>query len=375
MIRGWTLVLYGTAIPPHEDDEPLIYRQPVPPPTQPPVFYNNYYRPVPNTHVNYNSMVNNPNPNRKPVGQSTNQNQQQKATTVMTSSTTTQQQQQQQRKNGKQKNGKGNKNNNQRTTSTTSRPNYSTVLWNQFQSNSQPQQSTPQQQPNNKNKLKNQNANANNRKYESDGTMTSTGFNRITTTMRPRPTSKLPFTKNNQNLNANNNNNNYLSNTNGKFQQSYSNVYEKSPGKAPKQVKENAFTTADIDFITKPTQNPSISKMFGKYEKIQQIYPEFQPYKETQNIAAYSQQSAFSVSTNGKPSRENPKSFSNFVAAELPQKKNPNDVESIIRHQSTSQISSSIRNGTGNTKTPGDIVIFFLLFCFLHLKLNYVFFD
>ena len=341
MIRGWTLVIYGTATPPHVDDEPLIYRQPLSPPTQSPVFYNNYYRPVPNTHVNYNSMVNNQNPNRK-TEQNINQNQQQKATTVMNSSSTTQQQQ---RKNGKQKNGKGNKNNNQRATSTTSRPNYSTVLWNQFQSNSQSKQSTPQQHPNNKNKLKIQSANANNRNFESDGTLTSTGFNRITTTMRPpRPTSKLPFTKNNQNLNANNNNNNYFSNTK---------YFEKSPEKAPKQMTENALTTADIDFITKPTQNPSFSKMFGKYEKIQQIYPELHPYKETQNIAAFSQQSAFSVSSNGKPSRENPKSFSNFDAAELPQKKNPNDVDSIIRQQSTSQISSNIRNGTGIANTRG----------------------
>lgn len=87
-------------------------------------------------------------------------------------------------------------------------------------------------------------------------------------------------------------------------------VYDKIPIKAPKQVKENAFTTSDFDrsvFLPSPTSNPNIPKLFQKYEKVQEIYPEFHPYDGPKFPTRGP--FALSINGNGKPSRENSKSF------------------------------------------------------------------
>lgn len=121
-------------------------------------------------------------------------------------------------------------------------------------------------------------------------------------------------------------------------------VYVKSPVKAPKQVKESGFgaaksvtvstttkfgtstvasgasKTAEIAIATAPpqptpldvdlvdsfqyTSNPNIPKMFQKYEKIQEFYPEFHPYVG----AARTPTRNPSSSGGGKPSRDGSKS-------------------------------------------------------------------
>lgn len=83
----------------------------------------------------------------------------------------------------------------------------------------------------------------------------------------------------------------------GKLQEP--NGYEKLSGKAPKQIKETS------------TPSPML-KMFERYEKIQEIYPQLKPYRGDSDNPTY-----FTVS-NAKPSRENSKS-SSFVST--PQKK------------------------------------------------------
>lgn len=173
------------------------------------------------------------------------------------------------RKNGK---GKGGKN---RTT--TPKPLYTTVMLNQYSSSVKVT----------KNKSKS----------------TSVSFNRMTSTMRPRTTSK-PGNKSQMNFDSGKN---LLSSKGGKVQAANSNIYEKSPGKAPKQVKE----------IT--TQSPML-KMFERYEKIQEIYPQLKPYKDNENPAY------FTISNGNKPSRENSKSFGFVSVNSAPQKKNsPSD--------------------------------------------------
>lgn len=88
-------------------------------------------------------------------------------------------------------------------------------------------------------------------------------------------------------------------------------IYEKAPVKAPKQVKENGYTTqrttsSDTEIFDRiHTINPNIPKLFQKYDKIQEVYPEFHPYVGPKNPT----RSPFSGSNNGKPSRENSKSL------------------------------------------------------------------
>ncbi len=101
-------------------------------------------------------------------------------------------------------------------------------------------------------------------------------------------------------------------NNNNVYQKVEKFVYDKLPIKAPKQVKENAFTTSDNNFDRNennpsPTSNPNIPKLFQKYEKVQEIYPEFHPYDGPK----YATRGPFalSINGNGKPSRENSKSF------------------------------------------------------------------
>jgi lysyl-tRNA synthetase class I len=102
-------------------------------------------------------------------------------------------------------------------------------------------------------------------------------------------------------------------------------------------VKENAYTMRPSP-TSQSTVNPSILKMFERYEKIEEFFPELEPHRENNNPVY------FTVS-NGKPSRENSKSFSSFVSSfdsTMPQKKNtPND------RLESRQKESSDRNGKG----------------------------
>lgn len=307
MIRGWTLALYGTVISAQRDDEPA--------PRQPSSSsgYNN------NNNYSLNTFYR---PNA--YGTTTNlyttrkQPSQQKSTTVSVQTGT--------RKNGKQKNGKGNKNGNKRT-STTPRPFvYTTVMLNQFGS------------AKNKSKL--------------SQSTSSAGLNRITSTARPRMTTKMTmantksYPDSDAKLDGGSKNNNLLSSKTDKLQPANSNIYEKSPGKAPKQVKEGSYTTPSTD-----TPHQSMSKMFGHYDKIEQIFPELKPYKE--NNPAY-----FTVTNgNGKPSRENSKSFSSFVSINsAPQKKNsPSEISTVARQQVLAQATN---DNDKNAKGTNQFVFF-----------------
>jgi hypothetical protein len=125
-------------------------------------------------------------------------------------------------------------------------------------------------------------------KLKNKSKSTTSSFNRLTTTMRPRMSTEVkPVGGKNANS---------LATKGGKMHES--NVQEKSSGKAPKQIKETS------------TPSPML-KMFERYEKIQEIYPQLKPYRDNENPT-------FFTVSNAKPSRENSKS-SNFVST--PQKK------------------------------------------------------
>lgn len=270
LFRSWCLILYGSASSPQGDEEINQFSS-----SALPSFNNNTIYKI--KSQNYNN-------NRKQLQQL------QKATTISTQSSSI-------RKNGggkqKNKNGKNSQRMSSTTTTTTSRPfTHTTVMLNPF-SISGAQQIV---------------------KSKNGGKFNQTKSSTTTTTIaRARPTAKLPSMKNN----GGNNNLNSAS----KLDQKYSNIYEKSSGKAPKQVKEDSYTAKPSPSLS--TVNPSILRMFERYEKIEEIFPELEPQKENHNPVY------FTVS-NGKrePSRENSKSFSNFVSLDstTPQKKNtPND--------------------------------------------------
>jgi len=317
LIRGWTLVLFGTAIPPYEHDEYHNANRQTTPAAKD--NSNAFYRSNPLGGVTTNPYLpsSSVSSNRK---QNNNNNKSTTSNPQSTSSSSAST-----RKNGKQKNGKGNKNNQQQqrgtstTTTTTVRPNYTNVMLNQLNNS----------QATIKSKVKsNQNAG-------------STNLSKATSMIpqqRPRPTAKLPNAKSNPN---NYNSNNFLSPKSDKFQPFY---YEKSSGKAPKQVKEGSYTTSrSLDGSGGPTPNPSMTKMFERYEKIEQIYPELQPYKDNVHPAY------FTVTSNGKPSRENSKSFSSFVSSvdSMPQKKNT-DIATIARQKTQSSAATTAnKNGKG----------------------------
>lgn len=314
LIRGWTLVLYGTVISPQKDDVP---RQSS---SSPSLLYNNnnyslntFYRPNTNNYGTTNLYIN---------------RSQQKSTTVPAQTTA--------RKNGKQKsNGKGNKNS-QRTT-TTPRPIYTTVMLNQY--------STGGKSVKNKSKIV-QN-------------VSSSSFNRITSTVRPRTTTRIPSAKTHLNFGSKNNNN-LLPSPKEKLEAANSNIFEKSPGKAPKQVKETTPSIHD----TMPTRSPSMSRMFERYEKIEQIYPELKPYKDNNNPTYFT---VTNVNGNGKPSRENSKSFSSFVSMNsAPQKKNsPTDISTVARQQVLSP-SNNEMNGKGTNQLQINLSSFPITRC-VHL--------
>lgn len=88
-------------------------------------------------------------------------------------------------------------------------------------------------------------------------------------------------------------------------------AHEKPGIKAPKQIKEKIAPTVSskattigaiaaqiemLDSLQQHTSNPNIPKLFQKYEKIQEIYPEFHPYVV--------QQPKQPPSNGGKPSRD-----------------------------------------------------------------------
>lgn len=316
LIRGWTLVLYGTVISPQKDDEPrqsssspsLVYKN------------NNYtlntfYRPNINNYGTTNLYI-----NRK-------QQSQHKSTTVSVQTAT--------RKNGKQKNnGKGNKNN--QRASTTPKPIYTTVMLNQFSSSAKSA----------KNKSK------------SSQSANSSSSNRMTTT-RPRTTTRLPANGKSQSSDGGGRKNDILlSSKTDKLQPANSNIYEKSPGKAPKQVKE-LFTTPLAG--ARSTQSP-MSKMFERYEKIEQIFPELKPYKDN---PAY-----FTVTNgNGKPSRENSKSFSSFVSMNSASQNGPGEISTVTRPQVTSHVA--------NEKSEKGTIqfIFSAITCSIHLLFRSSFFS
>jgi hypothetical protein len=125
-------------------------------------------------------------------------------------------------------------------------------------------------------------------KVKNKSKSTTSSFNRLTTTMRPRMSTEVKP--------VGGKNGNSLTTKGGKMHES--NVQEKSSGKAPKQIKETS------------TPSPML-KMFERYEKIQEIYPQLKPYRDNENPT-------FFTISNAKPSRENFKS-SNFVST--PQKK------------------------------------------------------
>jgi hypothetical protein len=277
LFRSWCLILYGSAAPPQHDDIRQSSSSP----------YNN------NTIYRIKSQN-----NRK------QQQQSQKSTTIPSTFTST-------RKNGgggKQKNKNGK--NNQRmssiqtsTTTSTTRPlTYTTAMLNQFSIGAQI--------------VKSKGGGGGGTKFnqtKSPSAATST------TILRPRPTPKMPIV-----MKSNGGNNNLQSSS--KLDQKYSNIYEKSSGKAPKQVKESSYTTKS----GLSTVNPSILQMFERYEKIQEIFPELEPQRESHHNPVY-----FTVS-NGKPSRENSKSFSSFVSfdSNMPQKKNtPHDRSESLRQR------------------------------------------
>lgn len=367
IIRSWTLVLYGTAIPSHDDDEPLIIRQqkiaqiaqsppiltqPVPPP---PIYYypnvnyplTNFVRPIGNsnyTSSNFFNLNNGNNGNKDDKDnnkkQQQNQNSQQKTEQQGNQKGNSQQN----RKNGKNKNGKNGKNNNNvnnnGSRNTTPRPSPTTVF----------NYTNGYKNANNKQKVVNNNVggNANSKKLDS--------IDKVTTLRPQKPPPQKPDKEKVQSKTNQNANDYLVGKADQKYHQSYSNSYEKSSGKAPKQVKENKYTTAIalIEFIT-PTPKPSISKMFEKYTKIQQFYPELKPYRDSSNnheLMSFSQQSPqFTVSSgNGKPSRDNQnqKNFNEFIAAELPQKKIPNEFSfTRVNTQTANGGSSAQKNGKG----------------------------
>lgn len=290
LIRGWTLVLYGSVISPQKNDET---RQSS---SSPSLLYNN-------NNYSLNTLFR-PSVNANNYGTTSlyfNRNQQ-KSTTVPAQAAA--------RKNGKQKNGKGNKNN--QRTSTTPRPIYTTDMLNQFSTGAK---------------------SAENKSKASQNT-SSASFTRLTSTARPRTTTtRLPNAKNHL---AFGENNNLLSVKVDKAR-------IKSHGKPPKQVKEASSYTTSSPHDTRPSPNLSMSQMFERYEKIEQIFPELKPYKDN---PAY-----FTVTNgNGKPSRENSKSFSSFVSVNsAPQKKNsPSEISTTTRQQVLSQTANE-KNAKGTT--------------------------
>jgi hypothetical protein len=328
MIRGWTLVLYGTVESPQRDDEP----RPSFPPSTVYSSINNYSFSTLSRSSSGNYGTTNPYTNRS------QQQAQQKSSTVAVQTST--------RKNGKQKIGKGNKNNNQRM-STTPKPFYTTVVLNPFGNNAKSA----------KNKSKyNQNA-------------SSVSLNRVTSTLRPRTTTRMP---NSKSQSSSGKNLNLLTLKADKLAPEESSHFEKAPGKAPKQVKESSFPTSASFHDLRPTPNPSMTKMFERYEKIEQIYPELKPYKDKNNPAY------FTVSNgngNGKPSRENAKSFSSFVSMNsVPQKKNSNsDVSMVARQQVLSQpANEKIGKGTNQFILSQLLVVLdWIIFCYLPSRASF----
>lgn len=184
----------------------------------------------------------------------------------------------------------------------------------------------------------------------------SVAYGRQTSTIRPRTTTARSYL-NPDGKNSNGNNNNNVLLKGDKLQPANSNIYEKSPGKAPKQVKEGSYTTPPADSRSTSHQSMSMSKMFERYEKIERIYPELKPYKDNNNPAYFTV-----TNGNGKPSRENSKSFSSFVSVNsAPQKKNSQSEISTVARQQVSQAANE-KSGKGTNQ-----FVFSAITCCVHL--------
>lgn len=175
-------------------------------------------------------------------------------------------------------------------------------------------------------------------------------------------------------------------------------AYDKLPIKQPKQVKDygtpsssssstqtatttkstttsaaaSASNTAwlNIDYWTMATSNPNIPELFQRYEKIQEVYPEFHPYIGGKNAPTRSppfSSSFFSGggaggglivggggSSNGKPSRENAKSqffadHQQYVpsSASIAATSKKSAAASLSQHNPNSRILTAQSNGKG----------------------------
>ena len=146
------------------------------------------------------------------------------------------------RKNGQKSKNKGNKNGNR---TTTPKPNYTTILLNYFSSNNSnvssiSYSSSINSKPTN-NKLKTNSFSG--RKLENESNIsTVNNFAGKSTTLRPKQPQK-PATSSNQSIlnSISNGNANYIMHKNDKYLPSFSNVFEKASGKAPKQVRKLNF--------------------------------------------------------------------------------------------------------------------------------------
>lgn len=113
----------------------------------------------------------------------------------------------------------------------------------------------------------------------------NTNSYQFATTVRPRDIVKLPTLKShNDNLN---------------------NLYNKKKTKdGLKSQADNMFVEKHVTSSTFPTESTVIPKKFGKYEKIEQFYPELRPVNEHNNPAF------FTVTTKSKTDNDNLKSTS-----------------------------------------------------------------
>lgn len=95
-------------------------------------------------------------------------------------------------------------------------------------------------------------------------------------------------------------------------------TFDKVPAnKAPKQVKQEyatpthpsiALPPPDAMWVDPNASNPNIPILFQRYEKVQEVYPEFHPYvgpvRSSTRTPYYAPAGSYSSGSHGKPSRE-----------------------------------------------------------------------
>lgn len=365
MFKGWSIILYGTSTPTQPGDPLVVSKMPSPPS---PTSFNSI---ISNNNsynsYNYGTLYTKP-PSNGSGGSGSNKNNKNKQFGYTPAYGNSGSGRGNGGKGNKNKNGGKNKNKSQQLT--TVRPNFT-----QSYASS------------------NTNSNSNNNK------------NRITTTTKPRTTIGWNSLNNGWNK-----------------QQSLSAIPQKTAVKAPKQVK-NDDTVVSPTVITRQNLN-----LFDHYDKIQQIFPELQPYQDTTNsmvqyantnnnnknnfdmttaTTSSSLVSSAIVVVNNKPSRANSKMVSyppsspnnnnNYdpdaefidVPAEYPtmgssnnSKKNKGSTASSWSNNNmrtqNSRISSSQRNGNGTFLSyldnvdsfPVWILVSMILICFYWLLHN-----